>query len=121
MGVPVGEPHYASSCRPLLIASVLDQTTSDPTSPPLNRRYVDLGAYGVPQNVRDKKPWDFEKSLLHMESWTRERGGYQCFYTDFLLTRDEYKEMFDHTLYDKVIAAAGAWACCGQVEGSGSA
>ncbi|KAG8457262.1 hypothetical protein KFE25_011936 [Diacronema lutheri] len=70
--------------------------------------YVDLGAYGVPQAVRDKQPWDFEKALLHMESWTRAHGGYQCFYTDFLLTRDEYKEMFDHTLYDKMRKLTGA-------------
>mmetsp|Transcript_11332 Transcript_11332/g.29706 ORF Transcript_11332/g.29706 Transcript_11332/m.29706 type:complete len:181 (-) Transcript_11332:415-957(-) len=70
--------------------------------------YVDLGAYGVPQRIRDKKSWNFEPALLRMEEWTRKIGGYQCFYTDFLLTRDEYKEMFDHKQYDKMRKKTGA-------------
>lgn len=64
--------------------------------------YVDLGAYGTPQRVRDKQLWDFRPALLAIEEWARKVGGYQCVYADMLQTRTEYRDMFDHALYDKV-------------------
>lgn len=70
--------------------------------------FFDLGAYGVPEKVRRKEEWDAVSSLLKMEKYTREKAGYQCFYADLFCTRDEYREMFDHSLYDKVREKYGA-------------
>jgi hypothetical protein len=39
--------------------------------------FFDLGAYGVPQRVRDKKPWNAKKCIRAMEEYTRQVGGYQ--------------------------------------------
>lgn len=61
--------------------------------------FFDLGVYGVPRPVKEKKPWDFRKNLRAMEKYTRDVKGYQCPYADMLLTRSEFEEMFDHTLY----------------------
>ncbi|MDX2429963.1 MAG: hypothetical protein QNK35_03455, partial [Bacteroides sp.] len=37
-----------------------------------------------------------------MEKYTRDVKGYQLLYADTFMTREEFREMFDHTLYDKV-------------------
>eukprot|EP00640_Fibrocapsa_japonica_P001930 CAMPEP_0113943062 /NCGR_PEP_ID=MMETSP1339-20121228/18816_1 /TAXON_ID=94617 /ORGANISM="Fibrocapsa japonica" /LENGTH=443 /DNA_ID=CAMNT_0000947817 /DNA_START=468 /DNA_END=1799 /DNA_ORIENTATION=+ /assembly_acc=CAM_ASM_000762 len=64
--------------------------------------FFDLGAYGVPEKVRQKKPWNAKKMILAMEEYTRQVGGYQCLYADTFMTREQFREMFDHTLYDQV-------------------
>lgn len=64
--------------------------------------FFDLGAYGVPERVREKKPWDAHQAVREMEEYTREVGGYQCLYADTFMTREEFREMFDHTLYDRM-------------------
>jgi hypothetical protein len=43
--------------------------------------FFDLGAYGVPQAVRDQKPWNAKKCIRDMEKYTRDVGGYQVRYT----------------------------------------
>ena len=37
-----------------------------------------------------------------MEKYTRDVKGYQLLYADTFMTREEFREMFDHTLYDRV-------------------
>ena len=66
---------------------------------PSNRdeMYVDIGLYGVPQ--RDS--FDSEKTLRKMEEFVRYIGGFQMMYADSYMTREEFREMFDHTLYDR--------------------
>jgi Delta24-sterol reductase len=85
--------------------------------------FFDLGIYGIPKLVREKKPWDAKATLRQMEAWVRSRRGYQALYCDtfqvsapalFLCrfwpagltylpqTREELRRMFDHTLYDQV-------------------
>lgn len=77
--------------------------------------YVDLGAYGVPRPVKVGQPWHAKPNIRFMEDWTRERGGFQALYTDVFHTRREFRDMFDHTLLDRVrsrpgIDARGAFA-----------
>ena len=63
--------------------------------------WVDLGAYGVPRSVKQGKPWDPKIAVRQMEAWTRQVGGWQAPYTDLFCTRQEFRHMFNHTLYDE--------------------
>ena len=38
--------------------------------------YVDLGAYGVPRQVKQGLSWDAKANIREMEHWTREAGGW---------------------------------------------
>ena len=62
--------------------------------------WVDLGAYGVPRAVKQGKPWDPKVEVRNMEHWTRENGGFQATYTDLFCTKREFRQMFNHDLYD---------------------
>jgi delta24-sterol reductase len=64
--------------------------------------FFDLGAYGIPPAVKRKEPWDGREMVRKMEKYTRDVKGYQLLYADTFMTREEFREMFDHTLYDKV-------------------
>ena len=66
---------------------------------PSNRdeMYVDIGLYGVPK----REQFDLEKTLRKLEDFVRNIGGFQMMYADSYMTREEFREMFDHTLYDR--------------------
>jgi len=64
--------------------------------------FFNLGAYGVPQKVRDKEEWDAIRNLREMEHYARRNKGYQLVYTDLFHTRAEFREMFNHALYDRM-------------------
>jgi Delta24-sterol reductase len=65
--------------------------------------YFDLAAYGIPRAVREGRAgYNLVDEILELERYTLEKGGFLTPYTDILLTREEYREMFDHTLYDRV-------------------
>ena len=66
---------------------------------PSNRdeMYVDIGLYGVPQ----REQFDPQKTLRRVEEFVRSIGGFQMMYADSTMTREEFREMFDHTLYDR--------------------
>ena len=66
---------------------------------PSNRdeMYVDIGLYGVPQ----REQFDPEKTSRKVEEFVRNIGGFQMMYADSHMTREEFREMFDHTLYDR--------------------
>jgi delta24-sterol reductase len=66
--------------------------------------YFDLGVYGVPRPIREKRPFPTVHALRRMEEFTREVGGYPFLYADTFMTKDEFRQMFDHTLYDQVRA-----------------
>nr|XP_039255655.1 delta(24)-sterol reductase-like [Styela clava] len=60
--------------------------------------YVDVGAYGEPKasgfhNVRTTR---------RLEKATKDLGGFQMLYADSYMTREEFYDMFDHSLYDKM-------------------
>ena len=47
------------------------------------------------------KPWDPKVAVRSMEDWTRDNGGWQALYTDVFQTKREFRQMFNHTLWDK--------------------
>jgi Delta24-sterol reductase len=64
--------------------------------------WVDLGAYGAPRLVKEGKMWDPKENVREMEHWTRDKGGWQACYTDLFCTPKEFKQMFNHTLWEKM-------------------
>jgi len=62
--------------------------------------WVDLGAYGVPRSVKQGKRWDAKGEIREMEHWTRDRDGFQATYSDLFCTNKEFRQMFNHDLYD---------------------
>jgi delta24-sterol reductase len=70
--------------------------------------FFDLGAYGIPPAVKRGEDWNAYKAVRRMEKFTRDLKGYQCLYADTFMTKAEFREMFDHTLYDRVREQYGA-------------
>ncbi|NOQ65400.1 MAG: FAD-binding protein [Methyloprofundus sp.] len=66
--------------------------------------FVDVGIYGEP-NIANYIAKDTTRKL---EAFMREIGGFQALYADTYQTREELREMFDHTLLDKLRAETGA-------------
>lgn len=64
--------------------------------------WVDLGAYGVPKIVRQGKSWDAKRIIREMEHWSTEIGAWIVPYTDNFFTPKEFRQHFNHALYDKV-------------------
>ena len=62
--------------------------------------YVDLGAYGIPQKVLDKQPFDIVHENRAVEDHVHSVNGFQMLYADTYRTREEFRAMFDHTHYD---------------------
>ncbi|XP_013414441.1 delta(24)-sterol reductase [Lingula anatina] len=60
--------------------------------------YVDIGAYGEPK----VNNFDPVKTTRNIEEFVRKVQGFQMLYADSYMTREEFREMFDHTLYDKM-------------------
>lgn len=66
--------------------------------------YVDLGAYGVPAAVKEKRPFDIVSVSRSVEQYIAGIHGFQMLYADSYLSYDEFREMFDHTHYDEMKA-----------------
>lgn len=64
--------------------------------------YVDLGAYGVPRAVKEKRHFDIVEVSRGVEQYISSIDGYQMLYADSYLTYSEFRTMFDHTHYDKM-------------------
>lgn len=62
--------------------------------------YVDIGVYGVPK--RDS--FDAVRTHRELEDLIVDCHGYQMLYADTYRTRKEFRQMFDHRLYDKMRA-----------------
>ncbi|KAK3590755.1 hypothetical protein CHS0354_017269, partial [Potamilus streckersoni] len=60
--------------------------------------YVDIGAYGVAK----AKGFEAIPSTRKIEAFVRQVSGFQMLYADTYLTREEFSEMFDHSLYEKM-------------------
>ncbi|XP_038219324.1 delta(24)-sterol reductase-like [Zerene cesonia] len=60
--------------------------------------FVDIGVYGVPK----ADGFETVSSTRRIENFVTQQKGYQMLYADTYTTRDEFREMFDHTLYDKM-------------------
>jgi delta24-sterol reductase len=61
--------------------------------------YVDVGAYGVPQDCLDKKPFDIVDKSRKVEAWVAQNHGFQMLYADSYQTKEEFEGMFDHSHY----------------------
>ena len=55
---------------------------------------------------KEKRRYDPVTPMRAMESFIRQVGGYSFLYADTFLTKEELREMFDHTAYDRCAAAA---------------
>ncbi|XP_042237263.1 delta(24)-sterol reductase-like isoform X3 [Homarus americanus] len=64
--------------------------------------FNDLGVYGVPRVVKEKKRFDAVDAMRKMERFTEEVGGYPFLYADTFMTRQEFEKMFDLMAYDQV-------------------
>eukprot|EP00043_Microstomoeca_roanoka_P015569 m.156008 g.156008 ORF g.156008 m.156008 type:complete len:527 (-) comp16287_c3_seq4:819-2399(-) len=64
--------------------------------------FVDVGIYGVPS-----VEFHPTHNLVNVEHYVRSVEGFQMLYADMYQTREEFRKMFDHTLYDKMRAKLG--------------
>ena len=62
--------------------------------------FVDVGAYGVPK----QKGFNSSETLRRVEKFVRDVKGFQALYADTYMTKQEFREMFDHTMYDVIRA-----------------
>ncbi|KAJ6655064.1 hypothetical protein lerEdw1_005968 [Lerista edwardsae] len=60
--------------------------------------YVDVGAYGEPKT----KHFEAMASTRQIEKFVRNVHGFQMLYADCYMTREEFWEMFDGSLYHKL-------------------
>ncbi|XP_072945886.1 delta(24)-sterol reductase-like [Epargyreus clarus] len=60
--------------------------------------FVDIGVYGVPK----AKGFETVSSTRRIEDFVVQKRGFQMLYADTYTTREEFRQMFDHTLYDKL-------------------
>jgi len=60
--------------------------------------FVDIGAYGNPL----KKGFDGNTALKALERFVIDNGGYQALYARTLMNGEEFRQMFDHTVYDRL-------------------
>ncbi|XP_066158686.1 delta(24)-sterol reductase-like [Euwallacea fornicatus] len=60
--------------------------------------YIDIGLYGVPK-VGGFKP---KEDIRKIEKYVTEVNGFQMLYADTYMTKEEFRRMFDHDLYDKL-------------------
>jgi delta24-sterol reductase len=66
-----------------------------------NEMYVDIGVYGLPRCVHEKREEDFDmkKSMRNVLEYLVTIDGFQMLYADVFSTREEFEEMFDHNGY----------------------
>uniref|UniRef100_A0A914UJW1 Delta(24)-sterol reductase n=1 Tax=Plectus sambesii TaxID=2011161 RepID=A0A914UJW1_9BILA len=64
--------------------------------------FNDLGVYGTPGPVQRREKYNPTYAMREMEKFTRDVGGYSFLYADIFMTRKEFDEMFDLTLYHQV-------------------
>uniref|UniRef100_A0A0B7AT95 Delta(24)-sterol reductase n=1 Tax=Arion vulgaris TaxID=1028688 RepID=A0A0B7AT95_9EUPU len=60
--------------------------------------YVDIGAYGTPKY----EGFSAIPSTRKLEDFVVRVHGFQMLYADSYLSRDQFRDMFDHVLYDKM-------------------
>ncbi|CAK1595444.1 unnamed protein product [Parnassius mnemosyne] len=60
--------------------------------------FVDIGVYGVPK----AKGYETVSSTRRVEEFVIKNKGFQMLYADTYTTLKEFRQMFDHTLYDKL-------------------
>jgi len=64
--------------------------------------YVDLGAYGIPRAVLEKKPFNAPMKGKLVEDFVLGCRGFQMLYADSYLSYEDFQRMFDHSHYHKM-------------------
>lgn len=64
--------------------------------------FYDLGVYGTPGPVKRRERYDAAYAMRAMEKFIRDAGGYSFLYADVFLDAEEFREMFDLSLYERV-------------------
>lgn len=64
----------------------------------VDEMYVDIGAYGTPR----REGFDGRVELPLLERFVIDNHGYQALYAKTLLSRDDFRAMFDHADYDRL-------------------
>ncbi|XP_038049760.1 delta(24)-sterol reductase-like [Patiria miniata] len=107
MLVPLGKLRESLNCfdkeldlYPLWLCPFLLPSVPGLVHPKGNKdeMYVDLGAYGTPK----RKGFHFVETTRRVEEYVRSVHGFQMLYADSHMTREEFRQMFDHTLYDNL-------------------
>lgn len=60
--------------------------------------FVDVGAYGNPS----MEGFNAREACRKAEDFVRAKKGYQMMYADSFMSREEFREMFDHGKYDEL-------------------
>jgi len=60
------------------------------------KMFVDVGVYGVPK----RDGFEVVSVTRKIEEFVRSVNGFQMMYADSYMSLDEFRQMFDHTLYD---------------------
>merc|ERR1712228_895303 len=64
--------------------------------------YVDLGAYGVPGAVKRAQEYDVVEEIRAVEEYVASVNGFEMLYADSYMTRTEFGQMFDRSLYQEL-------------------
>ena len=70
--------------------------------------FLNLGIYGIPGNIHQYKRYPMMTKVRKLEAKIRSVGGFQHTYCDTLQTREEFEEMYDHTLLRKMRKEIGS-------------
>ncbi|XP_069693049.1 delta(24)-sterol reductase-like [Periplaneta americana] len=62
--------------------------------------YVDVGVYGVPKDTG--KQYHAVNTTRAIEDFVAKVDGFQMLYADSYRTKEEFRQMFDHKLYDRM-------------------
>ena len=72
---------------------------------PETEAFLDLGIYGIPQRIRDgDERFDTVTRVRRFEERVRNVGGFLHTYCDVFSTEEEFREMFDHSLWEEMRA-----------------
>lgn len=85
------------SCMP---GSIL----KDPIGKKDDIMYIDIGVYGLPRCVHEKREdeFDMKKSMREVFDELTKINGFQMLYADVFNTREEFEQMFDHEGYREI-------------------
>jgi hypothetical protein len=62
--------------------------------------YVDIGVYGTVKVKRGQ--FHAERTTRQLEEIVSSANGFQMLYADCFRTNEEFRQMFDHRLYDRM-------------------
>ncbi|KAJ3639800.1 hypothetical protein Zmor_003137 [Zophobas morio] len=65
--------------------------------------YVDIGVYGVPKATN----FSAIEATRKIEKFVIDANGFQMLYADTYMSREEFRRMFDHSLYDEMRTRLG--------------